>query len=104
MICAKHGEKKPGKVRVIWDAPVKVDDTSLDSMLLKGAVLLTPLMSVMFPYPERQVAVSADIREMFLQILIRKKDHSALLFPYWDCPELPMSTMVSDVAVFEVAC
>ncbi|XP_062704452.1 uncharacterized protein LOC134286795 [Aedes albopictus] len=84
--------------------PAKVDGTSLNSMLLKGPDLLTPLLSVMFPYRERQVAVSADIREMFLQILIRKEDRSALLFPYRDSPELPISTMVCDVAIFGAAC
>ncbi|XP_062709477.1 uncharacterized protein LOC134288485 [Aedes albopictus] len=97
-------EKKPGKVRIIWDAAAKVEGISLNSMLLTGPDLLTPLLSVMFPYRERQVAVSADIKEMFLQILIREQDRSALLFPYRDSPELPMSTMVSDVAIFGAAC
>ncbi|XP_053691446.1 uncharacterized protein LOC128739963 [Sabethes cyaneus] len=41
---------------------------------------------------------------MFLQMLVRKEDRSALLFPYRDSPELPMSTMVSDVAIFGAAC
>lgn len=97
-------EKKPGKVRIIWDAAAKVEGISLNSMLLTGPDLLTPLLSVMFPYRERQVAVSADIKEMFLQILIHTQDRSALLFPYRDSPELPMSTMVSDVAIFGAAC
>lgn len=97
-------DKKPGKVRVIWDAAAKVDGVSLNSMLLKGPDLLTPLLSVLYPYRERQVAVSADIKEMFLQILIRNQDRSALLFPFRDSPELPMSVMVSDVAIFGAAC
>ncbi|XP_062535596.1 uncharacterized protein LOC134204818 [Armigeres subalbatus] len=73
-------------------------------MLLKGPDLLTPLLSLMFPYRVRQVAVTADIKEMFLQISIRQEDRSALLFPYRDSPEHPMSTMVSDVAIFGAAC
>ncbi|XP_065094088.1 uncharacterized protein LOC135714635 [Ochlerotatus camptorhynchus] len=97
-------EKKPGKVRVIWDAASKVEGISLNSMLLIGPDLLTPLFSVMFPYRERQVAVSTDVKEMFLQMLIREQDRSALLFPYRDSPELPMSIMVSDVAIFGAAC
>ncbi|XP_053685846.1 uncharacterized protein LOC128735386 [Sabethes cyaneus] len=97
-------EKKPGKIRVIWDAAAKVDGVSLNSMLLKGPDLLTPLLSALFQYRERQVAVSADVKEMFLQIMVRAQDRSALLFPYRDSPELPMSIMVSDVAIFGAAC
>ncbi|XP_062703553.1 uncharacterized protein LOC134286008 [Aedes albopictus] len=95
---------KKGKVRAIWDAAAKVDGVSLNSMLLKCPDLLTPLLSVMFPYREREVAISADIKEMFLQIMIREQDRSALLFPYRDSPEQPMKTMVSDVAIFGAAC
>ncbi|XP_055623744.1 uncharacterized protein LOC129767148 [Toxorhynchites rutilus septentrionalis] len=81
-----------------------VDGVSLNSILLKGPDLLTPLLSVLFPYREREVAVSADVREMFLQMLVRAQDRSALLFPYGDSPELPLKTMVSNVAIFGAAC
>lgn len=57
-----------GKVKAIWDATAKVDDVSLHSMLLKGPDLLSPLLSVVFR--KQELAIPADIKEMFLQIMI----------------------------------
>lgn len=64
-----------GKVKAIWDATAKVDDVSLHSMLLKGPDLLTPVM-----FPERELVISADTEEMFLQIMIHEQDRSVLVF------------------------
>ncbi|XP_058814579.1 uncharacterized protein LOC131678438 [Topomyia yanbarensis] len=96
--------KKPGKVRVIWDAAAKVNGISLNTMLMKGPDLLTPLLSVLFQYRERSVAICADIQEMFHQVLIQEKDRSAQLFLWRDSPERPMVTMVTDVAIFGATC
>ncbi|XP_058826161.1 uncharacterized protein LOC131686058 [Topomyia yanbarensis] len=96
--------KKPGKVRLIWDAAAKVKGVSLNTMLLKGPDLLTPLLSVLYRYREREVAICGDIKEMFHQILIREKDRSAQLFLWRNTPDLPMETMVTDVAIFGATC
>ncbi|XP_065083387.1 uncharacterized protein LOC135705543 [Ochlerotatus camptorhynchus] len=95
---------KPGKVRLIWDAAAKVEGISLNDQLLKGPDLLTSLLAVLFQFREREVAISADIMEMFLQILIRAVDRSALLFLWRDSPELPIKIMVTDVAIFGATC
>ncbi|XP_065074451.1 uncharacterized protein LOC135698403 [Ochlerotatus camptorhynchus] len=73
-------------------------------MLLKGPDLLTPQLYVMFKFREREVAFSGDIQEMFLQVGIRRKDRSALLFVFRNSPSQPMTTMVSDVAIFGATC
>ncbi|XP_038106484.1 uncharacterized protein LOC119766156 [Culex quinquefasciatus] len=91
---------KPGKVRLIWDAAAKVDGVSLNSMLLKGPDLLSPLLSVLFKFRERQVAIGGDIEAMFHQVRIREADRSAQLFYWRDSPEKPLETMVTDVAIF----
>ncbi|XP_062713964.1 uncharacterized protein LOC134290782 [Aedes albopictus] len=69
-----------------------------------GPDLLTSLLAVMFQFREREVAITADIREMFLQILIRPEDRSALLFLWRDSPEQPVKIMVTDVAIFGATC
>ncbi|XP_058456592.1 uncharacterized protein LOC131433989 [Malaya genurostris] len=96
--------RKPGKVRLIWDAAAKVNGVSLNTKLLKGPDLLTPLLSVLFQYRQRKVAICADIKEMFHQILIREEDRSAQLFLWRDDKDSPMETMVTDVAIFGATC
>ncbi|XP_055591140.1 uncharacterized protein LOC129743191 [Uranotaenia lowii] len=97
-------DKKPGKVRLIWDAAAKVEGVSLNSMLMKGPDLLTSLLSVLFRYREREVAISGDIREMFHQMTMRKEDRSAQLFLWRDTPDQDIQTMVADVAIFGATC
>ncbi|XP_055589065.1 uncharacterized protein LOC129741367 [Uranotaenia lowii] len=96
--------KKPEKVRLIWDAAAKVDGVSLNSMLMKGPDLLTSLLSILFRYRERELAIAADIKEMFHQILVRPEDRSAQLFLWRDSPDKPLETMVMDVAIFGATC
>ena len=95
---------KPGKLRLIWDAAAKADGVSLNDHLLKGPDLLTPLLAVLFQFREREVAISADIMEMFLQILIRPADRSALLFLWRDSEDQPIKTMMTNVAIFGATC
>ncbi|XP_055588874.1 uncharacterized protein LOC129741190 [Uranotaenia lowii] len=97
-------DKKPGKVRLIWDAAAKVEGVSLNSMLMKGPDLLTSLLSVLFRYREREVAISGDIRDMFHQMTVRKEDRSAQLFLWRDTPDQDIQTMVADVAIFGATC
>lgn len=66
--------KKPGKVRLIWDAAAKVGGVSFNSKLLKGPDLLTPLPQVLCHFRQFPVAVCGDIMEMFHQIKIRFPD------------------------------
>ncbi|XP_065091343.1 uncharacterized protein LOC135712305 [Ochlerotatus camptorhynchus] len=96
--------KKSGKVRVVWDAASKVQGVSLNSVLLKGPDLLTPLPAVLSRYRQRQVAISGDIREAFHQILIRPEDRRAQWFLWRDDPSLPIQILVMDVATFGSSC
>lgn len=96
--------KKPEKVKLIWDAAAKVNGICLNTMLLKGPDLLSPLLSILFQYRQREVAICSDIKEMFHQILIREEDRSAQLFLWRNNPEEKMETMVTDVAIFGASC
>lgn len=75
---------KPEKTRLVWDAAAKVNGRSLNSSLLTGLDLLTPLPEVLMRFRERKVGVTADVSAMFHQVAIREEDRDAQRF-LW-CP------------------
>ncbi|XP_059225672.1 uncharacterized protein LOC131997855 [Stomoxys calcitrans] len=72
--------KNKNKTRIVWDAAAAVDNTSLNTVLLKGPDLLNNLLGVLLRFRERSIAISGDIREMFHQIRIAKEDQQAQKF------------------------
>ncbi|XP_062707580.1 uncharacterized protein LOC115257239 isoform X2 [Aedes albopictus] len=96
--------RKPGKLRLIWDAAAKAGGQSFNSMLLSGPDLLTPLSSVLCRFRQRKVAVSADIREMFHQVEIRPEDRQAQRFLWRDDASKPPEVFIMDVAIFGSTC
>ncbi|XP_055615136.1 uncharacterized protein LOC129761441 [Toxorhynchites rutilus septentrionalis] len=96
--------RKPEKVRLIWDAAAKVGGISLNSFLLKGPDQLTSLPAVLVRFRQFMVAVSADIKEMFHQILMRLMDRHSLRFLWRSDPSSPPEIFMMDVAIFGSAC
>ncbi|XP_062706264.1 uncharacterized protein LOC134287709 [Aedes albopictus] len=96
--------RKPGKVRMIWDAAAKVNGVSFNSMMLKGPDLLTPLPKVLFQFRQRQIAVVGDVREMYHQFFIRDADRSAQCFLWSPEPSQPPEVFIMDAATFGSTC
>ncbi|XP_055522992.1 uncharacterized protein LOC129717172 [Wyeomyia smithii] len=96
--------KKPGKIRVIWDAAATVNGVSLNSVLLKGPDQLTSLPGVLFRFRRFEVAVSADIKEMFHQIRIREADKHSQRFLWRSTPTEKPEVYLMDVATFGSTC
>ncbi|XP_065079347.1 uncharacterized protein LOC135702242 [Ochlerotatus camptorhynchus] len=96
--------RKPGKVRLIWDAAAIVDGISLNSMLLKGPDQLTLLPAVLSGFRQYKVGVSADIKEMFHQMLIRMRDRHSQRFVFRSDPLEPLEIYLMDVATFGSTC
>ncbi|XP_055614883.1 uncharacterized protein LOC129761194 [Toxorhynchites rutilus septentrionalis] len=96
--------RKPNKLRLVWDAAAKVQGQSLNSNLLAGPDLLTPLPAVLCPFRQFQVAITADISEMFHQILIQPENRSAQLFLWRDHPSKQFEVFAMKVATFGSTC
>ncbi|XP_062704459.1 uncharacterized protein LOC134286801 [Aedes albopictus] len=101
---AVRNPKKPGKIRLVWDAAAKVGGVSFNSMLLKGPDLLIPLASVLCRFRERPVAVCGDLKQMFHQFRIRQEDVHSQRFLYREHPTKPVKTFVMDVGTFGATC
>ncbi|XP_055589494.1 uncharacterized protein LOC129741739 [Uranotaenia lowii] len=96
--------KKPGKIRLIWDAAAKVGGTSFNSNLLKGPDLLTPLLQVLYQFRQFPVAVCGDLMEMFHQIKIRFPDCQSQRFLFREHPTAEPKVYIMDVATFGSTC
>ncbi|XP_053699022.1 uncharacterized protein LOC128745992 [Sabethes cyaneus] len=96
--------RKPGKIRLVWDAAATVEGVSLNSQLLKGPDMLTPLVSVIVGFRERRVAFGADVREMYHQLRIIEGDKQAQRFVFRAKKTDPPSVYVMDVATFGSTC
>ncbi|XP_045494845.1 uncharacterized protein LOC123693694 [Colias croceus] len=68
------------KIRLVHDAAAKSHGRSLNDMLLPGPDLLQSLPAVIMKFRQHPIAVSADIKEMFMQIKIIEEDRDALRF------------------------
>jgi hypothetical protein len=83
---------KPRKVRVVFDAAAKFQDTSLNEHLLQGPDLTNDLVGVLIRFRQDRIAYAADIEAMFHQTRVISKDTDALRFLWWsdsidDSPE-----------------
>ena len=71
---------KPGKVRVVFDAAAKHENVSLNDMLMTGPDLLNSLIGVLLRFRLKNIALVADIKEMFHQVKVPSQDSDSLRF------------------------
>ena len=72
--------KKPGKVRVVFDAAARSGGTSLNDELLTGPDLANSLVGVLLRFRQHYVPISADIKAMYHQVRVAEEDQPALRF------------------------
>ena len=81
----KHPHK-PGKVRRVCNAASKLKGVSLNDKFLSGSDLLRFLVGKVFRFREHEIAMTADIESMFLQVAVPKEESNCLRFLWRDKP------------------
>ena len=71
---------KPGRVRLVFNASAKYNDTYLNQNLLPGPDLLSKLVSALIKFHQGKYAVMADVEKMFHPVFLSPKDTDALRF------------------------
>ena len=71
---------KPDKVRRVCNAASKFGGVSLNDNLMAGPDLLQSLIGIIFRFREKQIALTADVEAMFLQVKAPPADCKVLRF------------------------
>ena len=77
-------EKKPGKLRVVFDCAAKYCGESLNDKCMQGPNLTNKLLNVLLRFREHSSAFIGDIQAMYYQVVIPEEDRDALLFLWFD--------------------
>ena len=80
------------KFRIVFDCSAKINGVSLNDQLLQGPDLTNNLIGVLICFRQEPVAVIADIKGMFFQVLVDEKDCNIfrlLWFPENDLKHKP---------------
>ncbi|XP_047991945.1 uncharacterized protein LOC125230728 [Leguminivora glycinivorella] len=93
------------KLRLVYDAAAKSQGKSLNDFLLTGPDLLASLFGIMVRFREDRVAVTGDIKDMFLRIKINPVDQNALRFLWRGRnPTGPVKTYAMTSLIFGANC
>jgi len=92
-------------MKLVFDATGTIYGISLTTMLLKRPHENPPLTTVLFKFRRVCVAVCADIKEIFLQVQVRKEDQDFLSF-FWrrGDRDAQVDTCKMTVVIFVAAC
>ncbi|XP_073824972.1 uncharacterized protein isoform X1 [Musca autumnalis] len=97
--------KENKKLRLVFDAAAKVNGTSLNDNLLKGPQYILSLPSILYSFRRGNIAVCADIREMFHQVIIQPRDRISERLLWRNCnPDIEPVEYEMTVMTFGAAC
>jgi hypothetical protein len=77
-------EKKPDKLRIVFDCAAKWQGTSLNDNVYQGPDMMNSLVGILMRFRQYPVAVMADIEAMFNQVHVTPKDRDALRYLWWE--------------------
>ena len=75
-----------GKIRLVFDVAANHKGTSLNDKFSKGPDLLNSWIGLLIRFRKGKCAVIANIKQIFHQIFVLKKDRDVLRFLWRDTP------------------
>ena len=81
--CLYHN-KKPDKIRVVFDCSATSKSQSLNQHLLQGPDLTDTLVAVLCRFRKEPIAFICDVEQMFHQFKVDTKHRDFLRFLWWD--------------------
>ena len=88
-------DKKPDKLRVVFDCACKCKGQSLNDRCLQGPDLINQLIPVLLRFRQHSIAIQGDIEAMYNQVKIPERDRDALGFLWYTAGELVSYRMTS---------
>lgn len=82
-----HGvisDKKPGKLRVVFDCAAQFKGESLNDKCKQGPDLNNKLVHVLLRFRQHELAIMADVEAMYYQVKVSEEDRDALRFLWVD--------------------
>ncbi|XP_041470151.1 uncharacterized protein LOC121419759 [Lytechinus variegatus] len=76
-------EKKPEKVRIVFDCAAKSDGVGLNDVVRQGPDLTNKLSGVLLRFRQAPVAIMADVEAMFHQVKLDADERDVLRFLWW---------------------
>lgn len=77
-------DSKPGKIRIVFDCAAKFLGESLNDKCYQGPDLCNKLLHVLLRFRQHEIAIMADVKAMYYQVVIPPKDRDALRFLWFD--------------------
>ncbi|XP_070183281.1 uncharacterized protein, partial [Littorina saxatilis] len=78
-----YNDKKPGKIRVVFDCSARHLGTSLNDLLLQGPDLISSLSGVLCRFRKGPIAFSCDVEKMYHQFHVSEPHRDFLRFLWW---------------------
>ncbi|XP_068224461.1 uncharacterized protein, partial [Palaemon carinicauda] len=78
-----YNQRKPDKIRVVFDCSAKFNGISLNDQLLQGPDLTNSLIGVLTRFREHPIAFTCDVESMFYQVKVPKHQYNHLRFLWW---------------------
>ena len=79
-----YHNKKPDKIRIVFDCSAEFQGVSLNNYLLSGPNLINTLIGVICRFRKEKIALMTDIKSMFHQFIVCKEDRDLLRFLWWE--------------------